>query len=60
MELLDTDVGAADTALQEGPYVFQIVRVGATADVFNGVVNRIISLISGQSTIGKQDVRVES
>ena len=59
MELLDIDVGAADTALQEGPEVLKIVSVGATADVSNGVVNDIMSAISGRSIMGKQGVRLE-
>lgn len=59
VEGLNRDVGTFDGALQEGPEVFDAIRMGFAAHIFDGMVYDIVLVFPGQSSIGGPCVSVE-
>src|SRR5579875_2361137 len=59
MERFDADIGSVDTALEQAPEVFQAVCVNSSANVFNRMVNHMVSIVGFQSVIGEQRIGVQ-
>jgi hypothetical protein len=51
-------IGAVEATLQETPEVLHRVRVDIAANIFHGVVNHLMGVVSLQSVIGQKEVSV--
>jgi hypothetical protein len=60
MKRLYRNIRARDAALQETPKILQAVRVYAAIYVLHGVVNNFVDIVSSESFVGQECVRVES
>ncbi len=59
VEGFDTHVGSADSTFQQGPVVLKSVRVSATIDVLDRMVNNLMRVISRESFIREKIVGIQ-
>lgn len=59
MKRFNAHISPVDAPLQQAPEVLKAVCVDATVDVFNGMVNDCMGIVSPKSLIGEQRIGIE-